>query len=113
MGLCRPQTAFKMIIFIFTFINTCVRPVEGTLGRKSIKMESHIFNLSKSVPGCGRPLRLDTGFGAFVGCWWRSCLTWTQEGERERERDIHYIHSASLAYADGILFMSEPSAARQ
>ena len=30
----------------------------------------------------------------------------------EREREIHCVHSASLAY-DGILFMSEPSAARQ
>ena len=26
---------------------------------------------------------------------------------------IHYVHSASLAYDDGIVFMSEPSAARQ
>ena len=33
--------------------------------------------------------------------------------EREREREIHYVHSASLAYEDGIVFMSEPSAARQ
>ena len=36
-----------------------------------------------------------------------------QEREREREREIHYVHSASLAYEDGIVFMSEPSAARQ
>ena len=28
-------------------------------------------------------------------------------GEREREREIHYVHSASLAYEDGIVFMSE------
>ena len=33
--------------------------------------------------------------------------------EREREREIHNVHSASLAYEDGIVFMSEPSAARQ
>ena len=26
---------------------------------------------------------------------------------------LHYVHSASLAYEDGIVFMSEPSAARQ
>lgn len=32
---------------------------------------------------------------------------------REREREIHYVHSASLAYEDGIMFMSEPFAARQ
>ena len=32
---------------------------------------------------------------------------------REREREIHYVHSASLAYEDGIVFMSEPSTARQ
>ena len=32
---------------------------------------------------------------------------------REREREIHYVHSASLAYEDGIVFMSEPSAVRQ
>ena len=25
---------------------------------------------------------------------------------REREREIHYVHSASLAYEDGIVFMS-------
>ena len=31
----------------------------------------------------------------------------------ERGREIHYVHSASLAYEDGIVFMSEPSAARQ
>ena len=31
---------------------------------------------------------------------------------RLRERDIHYVHSASLAVEDGIVFMSEPSAAR-
>ena len=37
----------------------------------------------------------------------------TQTSEREREREIHYIHSASLAYEDGIVFMSEPSAAGQ
>ena len=30
-----------------------------------------------------------------------------------REREIHYVHSASLAYEAGIVFMSEPSAARQ
>ena len=28
--------------------------------------------------------------------------------EREREREIQYVHSASLAYEDGIVFMSEP-----
>ena len=28
-------------------------------------------------------------------------------------REIHYVHSASLAYENGIVFMSEPSAARQ
>ena len=33
--------------------------------------------------------------------------------ETERERDIHYVHSASLAAEDGVMFMSEPSAARQ
>ena len=33
--------------------------------------------------------------------------------DREREGEIHYVHSASLAYEDGIVFMSEPSAARQ
>ena len=27
-------------------------------------------------------------------------------GEREREREIHYVHSASLAYEDGIVFRS-------
>ena len=32
---------------------------------------------------------------------------------QQRQRRIHYIHSASLAYEDGIEFMSEPSAARQ
>ena len=32
---------------------------------------------------------------------------------RKREREIHYVHSASLAYEDGIVFMSEPFAARQ
>ena len=32
---------------------------------------------------------------------------------REIERLIHSVHSASLAYEDGIVFMSEPSAARQ
>ena len=31
----------------------------------------------------------------------------------EREREIHYVHSASLAYEDGIVFISEPFAARQ
>ena len=42
------------------------------------------------------------------------CLSGTlSEREREREREIHYVHSASLAYEDGIVFMSEPSAARQ
>ena len=35
------------------------------------------------------------------------------ERERETEREIHYVHSASLAYEDGIVLMSEPSAARQ
>ena len=34
-------------------------------------------------------------------------------GEGEREREIHYRHSASLADEDGTVFMSEPSAARQ
>ena len=29
-----------------------------------------------------------------------------------REREIHYVHSASLAYEDGMVFMPEPSAAR-
>ena len=29
------------------------------------------------------------------------------------EREIHYVHSASLAYEDGIVFMSGPFAARQ
>ena len=29
------------------------------------------------------------------------------------KRQIHYVHSASLAHEDGIVFMSEPSAARQ
>ena len=33
--------------------------------------------------------------------------------EREREKEIHYVHSASLAYEDGIVFMSKPAAARQ
>ena len=32
---------------------------------------------------------------------------------REREREVHYVHSASLAYEDGVVFTSEPSAARQ
>ena len=27
------------------------------------------------------------------------------EREIEREREIHYVHSASLAYEDGIVFM--------
>ena len=31
----------------------------------------------------------------------------------KREREIHYVQLASLAYEDGIVFMSEPSAARQ
>ena len=35
------------------------------------------------------------------------------ERERERQREIHYVHSTSLAYEDGIVFKSEPSAARQ
>ena len=30
-----------------------------------------------------------------------------------REREIHYVISASPAYEDGIMFMSEPFAARQ
>ena len=29
-----------------------------------------------------------------------------------REREIHYVHSASLAYEDGMVFMPEPPAAR-
>ena len=33
--------------------------------------------------------------------------------EREREREIYDVHSASLASEDAIVFMSEPSAARQ
>ena len=33
--------------------------------------------------------------------------------EREREREIYYVHSASLAYEDGIVFMSGPFPARQ
>ena len=41
------------------------------------------------------------------------CAMVVREREREREREIHYVHSASLAYEDGIVFMSEPSAARQ
>ena len=28
-------------------------------------------------------------------------------------RVLHHVHSASLAYEDGIMFMSEPFAARQ
>ena len=32
---------------------------------------------------------------------------------REQEREIYYIHSASLAYDDRIVFMSGPSAARK
>ena len=36
-----------------------------------------------------------------------------REGETETERDIHYVNSASLAHEDGIVFISEPSAARQ
>ena len=35
------------------------------------------------------------------------------ERERERERKRERVHSASLAYEDGIVFMSEPSVARQ
>ena len=31
----------------------------------------------------------------------------------EREREIHYVHSASLAYEDGIVFMSDRFAARK
>lgn len=31
----------------------------------------------------------------------------------ERERGIQYVHSASLGHEDGIVFLSEPSAARQ
>ena len=31
----------------------------------------------------------------------------------EREGEIHYVHSASLAHEDGIVFVSEPSTARQ
>ena len=31
----------------------------------------------------------------------------------KREKEIHYVDPASLAYEDGIVFMSEPSAARQ
>ena len=35
-----------------------------------------------------------------------------RETEKDREeREIHYVHSASLAYEDGIVFMSEPFAA--
>ena len=40
-------------------------------------------------------------------------FVWHHISEREREREIHYVHSASLAYEDGIVFMSEPSAAKQ
>ena len=29
--------------------------------------------------------------------------------QREREREIHYVHSASLAYEDGVVFMSDMS----
>ena len=32
---------------------------------------------------------------------------------REREREIQYVHSASLADEDGAVFMFEPFAARQ
>ena len=46
-------------------------------------------------------------------CHRRMCKEGERERERERERDIHYVHSASLAYEDGIVLMSEPSAARQ
>ena len=34
-------------------------------------------------------------------------------GEREREREIHFVHSASLAYEDATVFMRGPFAARQ
>ena len=44
------------------------------------------------------------------GLWCSSDLV---PREREREVEIHYVHSASLAYEDGIVFTSEPSAARQ
>ena len=33
--------------------------------------------------------------------------------ERERERELLYIHSASLAYEDGIVFMSERERERE
>ena len=39
-----------------------------------------------------------------------SCLGLLQQGQ---EREVHYVHSASLAHEDGIVFMSEPSVARQ
>ena len=35
------------------------------------------------------------------------------EKERERGREIPYVRLASLAYENKIVFMSEPSAARQ
>ena len=36
-------------------------------------------------------------------------LNWQQMREREREK-LHYVHSASLAYEDGYVFMSGPFA---
>ena len=42
-----------------------------------------------------------------------ACLSEVISGKREGDREIHYVHSASRAYEDGIVFMSEPSAARQ
>ena len=38
----------------------------------------------------------------------RSCFMM----HREREREIQYVHSASLTYEDGALFMSQPSESR-
>ena len=37
----------------------------------------------------------------------------SQKKKLVSEREFHYVHLASLAYEDGIVFMSEPSAARR
>ena len=42
-----------------------------------------------------------------------SLRPFSQPGLREREREtekLHYVHSASLAYEDGSVFMSGPTA---
>ena len=58
--------------------------------------------------------RLGSGWAQlWQGFTYQHAVSTVADCKREREREIHYVHSASLAYEDGIVFMSEPSAARQ